>query len=1058
MSTSSINLEWDGSDAAFSWRRSSDRRQSRSSRPRPSSIRRGVAGAALQILLCALNASAQAATGSLRGQVVDQFGGLIVGATVTATDANGTAKRAVTNRDGSFVISNLAVGRCTVRIDARGFAAYEKEGVVIAAARATILDVGLGITAAKEEVTVGAETTLSTDPENNQGALVLRSAEIEGLPDDSQEIANMLEALAGPSAGPDGGQIFIDGFSDGRLPPKESIREIRINQNPFSSEFDRLGFGRIEILTKPGTSKLRGQTFFNFNNQLFNSRNPFVATRAPYATRLYGGSISGPIVAKKASFFLDFERRDINDNAIVSATILDSNLHIIPFSDSVIVPRRRTTFSPRVDYQLNSKNTLMARYTFFRSTLQNAGVGNFSLLSRAYQASTTEQTAQLSETAVLDERVINETRFQFIHRHSEQTQANALPAIEVLQAFIGGGAQTGLALNNENRYELQNYTSVLRGRHTLKFGVRVRGVRITDISPANFGGTYTLGGGAAPQLDANNQIVRDASGQPVLQTITSIERYRRTIFFQRQGLTPAQVRGFGGGPTQFSINLGNPRAAVSQIDFGPFIQDDWRPRQNLLFSFGLRYENQNHIRSNFNFAPRVAFAWAPITSDKGQQKTVVRGGLGVFYDRFAETLTLQARHFDGFTEQQFLLSNPDIVLPDPAGATFSGLPSIQTLVAQAAPQVTIRTAPDRRAPYTIQAAISVERKLPFGTTVSASYMNARALHLLRSRNINAPLPGTFVAGIPNSGVRPFGNAGNVFEFESTGRLEQNQLVITATNRLSRNRMNIFATYVLNQAKSDTDGAFTFPVNSYDLSSEFGRAAIDVRHRLILGGLVRIPWGMSLSPLVTARSGIPFNITTGRDTNGDTRFTERPAFATDQTKAGVIVTRFGAFDPNPSAGQAPVPRNFGTGPRFFDIHLRLTKVFGFGERRGAPASTPPPDSSRSSAAQRNDRTEGGSRSTAERGGGEGNVFGSESGGTSTGGVTDKRFNLMVSVLAHNLLNHVNFGPVIGNLSSPLFGVSNTLAGGFGFGSNSGTSAAGGTESGNRRIEMQVRFSF
>jgi hypothetical protein len=1010
------------------------------------------------MIFCSLNVSAQAPAGSLRGQVVDQFGGLIVGATVTVIDANGGAKTVATNNDGSFAVSNLAVGKCTVRITALGFAVYEKEGVVIVSGRATKLEVTLGITTAKEEVTVGSESTLSTDPENNKGALVLRGAEIEGLPDDSQEIANMLEALAGPSAGPDGGQIFIDGFSDGRLPPKESIREIRINQNPFSSEFDRLGFGRIEILTKPGTSRLRGQTFFNFNNQLFNSRNPFVAKRAPYETRLYGGSISGPIVAKKASFFLDFERRDINDNAIVSATVLDSNLRITPFGEAVIVPRRRTTFSPRVDYQLNSKNTIMARYTFFRSTLQNAGVGNFSLLARAYKSSTTEQTAQLSETAEINERVINETRFQFIHRHPEQVQANSQPAINVLEAFIGGGAQTGLAFNNENRYELQNYTSVLRGRHTLKLGVRVRGVRVTDISPANFGGTYTFGGGVGPQLDANDQIIRDANGQPILQQITSIERYRRAILFQRQGFTPTQVRAFGGGPTQFSINVGNPRAAVSQVDFGPFIQDDWRLSQNLLISFGLRYENQNHIKSNFNLAPRVAFAWAPITGNKGQQKTVVRGGFGVFYDRFAETLTLQARRFNGFTEQQFLLSNPDIVVPDPASSTFSSLPSIQTLVAQAAPQVTNRIASDLRAPYTMQAAISVERKLPFGTTVSASYMNSRALHLLRSRNINALLPGTVVSGIPNSGVKPFGNAGNIYQYESSGRLSQNQLVITMTSRLSRSRMNLFATYVLNKAKSDTDGYLTFPVNSYDLSTEYGRAAIDVRHRMILGGLIRIPWGMSLSPLVTARSGIPFNITTGRDTNGDTRFTERPAFATDLTKAGVIVTRFGAFDPNPTLGQALIPRNLATGPSFFDIHLRLTKVFGFGERRSASASTPPPDSGRSSTAQRNDRTEGGSRSTAERGGGEGNVFGSESGGTSTGGVTDQRYNLTISFLAHNLLNHVNLGPVIGNLSSPLFGMSNTLAGGFGFGSNSGTSAAGGTESGNRRIEMQVKFSF
>ena len=153
----------------------------------------------------------------------------------------------------------------------------------------------------------------------------------------------------------------------------------------------------------------------------------------------------------------------------------------------------------------------------------------------------------------------------------------------------------------------------------------------------------------------------------------------------------------------------------------------------------------------------------------------------------------------------------------------------------------------------------------------------------------------------------------------------------------------------------------------------------------------------------------------------------------------------------------IPRNLGTGPSFFDIHLRLTKVFGFGDRKGA-AAAPPPDNNRPNSAPRNDRGESGGRGTGERGGGEGGGFGSEMGGTSTGGVTDKRYNLMVSVLAHNLLNHVNLGPAIGNLSSPLFGQSNTLAGGFGFGSNSGTSAAGGTESGNRRIELQVRLSF
>src|SRR5258708_512269 len=288
------------------------------------SFNRGISLAGL-LTLFALHLSAQQSTGSVRGQVVDQLGALIVGASVKLTDANGVTKTVTTDREGNYVISNLAPGKYSLSCGASGFTAYERADLLIVGGRTTRLDIKLGVTLEKQEVTVGSERTLSTEPENNRSALVLRGAEIEGLPDDSQEIANMLEALAGPSAGPNGGQIFIDGFTDGRLPPKESIREIRINQNPFSSEFDRVGFGRIEILTKPGTSKLRGQTFFNFNNQIFNSRNPFVAKRAPYETRLYAGSLSGPILARTTSFFLAFERPAITYNPTVTPPVLDSN-------------------------------------------------------------------------------------------------------------------------------------------------------------------------------------------------------------------------------------------------------------------------------------------------------------------------------------------------------------------------------------------------------------------------------------------------------------------------------------------------------------------------------------------------------------------------------------------------------------------------------------------------------------------------------------------------------------------------------------------------------------
>src|SRR5207249_8912411 len=129
--------------------------------------------------------------------------------------------------------------------------------------------------AERQEVTVKGDAgpSLSVEPDNNATALVIKGEDLAALPDDPDDLADALQALAGPGAGPNGGQIYIDGFSGGQLPPKESIREIRINQNPFSAEYDRLGFGRIEILTKPGTDKIRGAIMLTDSDALFNSRN-----------------------------------------------------------------------------------------------------------------------------------------------------------------------------------------------------------------------------------------------------------------------------------------------------------------------------------------------------------------------------------------------------------------------------------------------------------------------------------------------------------------------------------------------------------------------------------------------------------------------------------------------------------------------------------------------------------------------------------------------------------------------------------------------------------------
>ena len=235
--------------------------------------------------------NAQQSSATLRGHVADEFGGSIVGATVAIIDQSGIEKTILTDSDGNFAFPAVTPRSLYRTCQHRGFAPFENTGRSTTGRNAP-LDITLNVAIEQVEVTVTADTAISTEAENNAGALVLREDDLATLPDDPDDLAEALQALAGPSAGLNGGDMFIDGFSGGRLPPKESIREVRINRNPFSAEYDRVGFGRIEILTKPGTDRFRGQAFFNFNDEALNSRNPFVAQRAPFQSRRYGGDIA----------------------------------------------------------------------------------------------------------------------------------------------------------------------------------------------------------------------------------------------------------------------------------------------------------------------------------------------------------------------------------------------------------------------------------------------------------------------------------------------------------------------------------------------------------------------------------------------------------------------------------------------------------------------------------------------------------------------------------------------------------------------------------------------
>jgi len=434
-------------------------------------------------LALALTPAAFTQTATLRGQVADDSGALVPGAKVTLTGPNGLVKTATSDNNGSYVFAGLATGDYQVVGSAPDLTMLQPVAISLNPGIQT-LNLQLKLVGTAEHVTVqeNAGPAVSTDTSSNASAVVLRGDDLQALSDDPDDLAADLQALAGPAAGPSGGAMFVDGFSGGEIPPKESIREIRVNQNPFSPEYDKLGLGRIEIFTKPGADRYRGTVDYNFADDFWNSRNPYSAVKAPLLLNEFEGNIGGPL-GKRASFILEWQRNAVNNGSIVNAITLDpQTFGANPFFNSFTVPQRFTRISPRIDYQLNDNNTLTLRYTFTHVDINGAGIGSFDLSSRGYLYQYTNQTVQLTETAVHGS-TINETRFQYFRNPQQRLAFQQAPEISVLGSFNDGGSLQGRSFDTQNFYELQNYTTTSKGAHVWKYGIRLRGQTDDNISP-----------------------------------------------------------------------------------------------------------------------------------------------------------------------------------------------------------------------------------------------------------------------------------------------------------------------------------------------------------------------------------------------------------------------------------------------------------------------------------------------------------------------------------------------------------------------------------------------
>jgi hypothetical protein len=937
------------------------------------------------VMVCSALAGAQSTTGSIHGTITDPSGAVIPASTVTIAGADGESRTATSGASGAYAIEDLAPGSYTVSATASGFAASAPKTVVIASGKVAIIDVALALPVEQQQVTVSDQAvSVDTSPDDNANAIVIKGKDLDALSDDPDELQDELQALAGPSAGPNGGQIYIDGFTGGQLPPKSSIREIRINSNPFSAQYDKLGYGRIEILTKPGTEKLHGSAMMMGNDSAFNSLNPFVKSEPAYHTLFSMANAGGPM-GKKASWFVSVFDRDNQSNSIINAELLDASGNPYNYSAAVATPQSRLDISPRFDFQLGANNTLTVRYMYSRQTATNSGVSQFALPSQGYNVSNQENTFQISDTQILSPTIVNETHFQYTRDRDSQLAQSTLPTITVQGAFTGGGSSMGTNRSGLDSYELQNSTMISKGTHSIEFGGRLRFTRDSSYSTAGFNGSYIY-----PSLKAYQD----------------------------------------GTPSEYVITAGNPAALLDYHDIGIYFQDDYKVRPNLTLSYGLRYESQNGIGDHGDWAPRFSFAWAPGAHGRTPGRTVIRGGYGWFYDRFAETNLMQALRNNGVNQQRFVINNPTFTQDAPPaselGSTSAAAPTIYEL------------APNLQAAVNMQAALGLEHQFGKIATVAATYVNSHGVHQFLSDNINAYLPGTYDAAT-GTGTRPNGINENIYQFQSGGIYNQNQLMLNYNVRAGRT--SFFGFYALNFANADTSGAGYFPSNQSDPRADYGRATFDVHNRFLLGGSFQAPFGVSVSPMLVANSGAPFNITVGQDLNGDNQFNDRPAFATSAS-TDVMHTSYGNFDLNPQAGEALVPYNYGTGPGEFSMNMRISKSIGIGPKVAngiGPGMFGPGGP-------------GGPHGGPGRGG-MGGGLGPQGLSSGSGGpprldqAVAHRYSLNFAIMTRNVLNHVNLAQPVGVLESPLFGKSNALAGGF-FSSPAS----------NRSVDLQVSFNF
>lgn len=914
----------------------------------------------LTIFFSIFSVIAQAQETGINLIIKNQLGEVIPDAEVTLVKGTQQINFLKSNKIGVVHFKKLDVGEYQVSIVAKGFNDYKSEIIKVSKGENPTVEITLEILTIETDVAVGGNEGVETD---SFGATkVLTEDQIKKLPDDPTELEKMLRSIAGESVTGEAMPITVDGQEGGKIPPKEAIQQIRINQNVFSAQYEGPSGGGIEFFTSSSLNKFRGGGNFSFADSRLNATDAFIGKKLPMQVRNFNLNLSGPI-GKKASFFMFSGLGQNNSSSAINAKILNSSLQPIDFKETVKTPSRNFNMFSNVSYDPFKKHKVVMNYSAFISNAEGQNVGGFSLASRENKSETRFHNFRMSETFLANENLVIQSRFSLNYSDTKSFGGSNDAAINVLEAFYGGGSQNNQR-NKSLTFDVGNDTTWQHKKYGLGIGWRIRGNFISQNSTANFGGTYTFSGITAPVLDANNNPVLDSGGNIVTTQIDSLESYRRTLLFKQLGFTSAQIRVLGGGANQFTISGGDPKVDVHQYDVGFYLQNSYKVSETLAASFGVRYENQTNINSDLNLSPRFGLIWSPKANPKKKNPLWapprISLGLGMFYRRFEINNFVSIKQSTG-DRLQYLITDPNIL------DAFPNVVSVNQLQQFALPKSQRFISSDLETPQQNLFSVTASKKLPAGFSTNFVFSYSKSFRQSLTRNINAPLGGTFNPLIQNSGVRPLGNVGNVYETISDGKAENARISISLNlpEKIGWGNFN----YSFTKSKNDIVSGSSSPTNSYDFSREYSPTSNDGVHRLSGYFFRNLPYKFTMDTNFEITSGSRFNIITGRDTNGDGFYLERPSFATDLTKKGLITTPYGVLDPNPSSTDKLIPRNLGRGSSTFTFDMGLGKSFAFNEDK---ANKKPP-----------------------------------------------KQTLYFNMRINNLFNVVNHGNPIGNMSSPNF---------------------------------------